>query len=349
MNISVVLPSLNPDEKLELVVKGLNNAGFNDIIIINDGSDENHLLPFQRLANNPTCTILVHEINRGKGRALKTGFDFVMRNRNNGGVVTVDGDNQHGSLDVKACSERMLSSEKIVLGARDFNGINVPKRSRLGNKITASVFKFACGIKISDTQTGLRAIPFKYINEVYKAHGERFEYETNMLLHMKKYNIPYEEVGIQTVYIEENKTSHFNPIKDSIRIYKVILTFIFSSFSCSLIDLGLFTLINMLIFDTAVDERLRLLIATLGARIVSSALNFIINREAVFKAKSNVKKHLIKYYILCALQMLASFGLVFVTTSLLNAGSVWQTVIKAIIDTVLFFISFQIQREWVFK
>ena len=76
MRISVILPSLNPDEKLMLVVNGLIAEGFDDIIIVNDGSDEEHMVPFREAEKLSQVTILTHEVNKGKGRALKTAFDF---------------------------------------------------------------------------------------------------------------------------------------------------------------------------------------------------------------------------------------------------------------------------------
>lgn len=348
MKTSVILPSLNPDEKLEQVVCGLNAVGFDDIIIINDGSDSLHLAPFEQLAKNPTCTILVHKENKGKGRALKTGMKYVLDNRKGNGVVTVDGDNQHKADDVLACCKAMIADDKIILGARSFNQSNIPAKSRIGNKITAFVFRFACGIKITDTQTGLRAIPYKYLAELEQVHGERFEYETNMLLEMKKANMEYAENQIETVYIQDNQTSHFNPLKDSLRIYKVIFSFILSSLSCFLIDIGIFTLLNLLLADV-MEEKGRLLLATICARVISSIVNFIVNRQAVFKPKAGMKTHIIHYYILCVIQLLASYMLLYGLTLLCGANEILQSVLKAGVDTALFFISFQIQREWVFK
>ena len=179
MKISVVLPSLNPDEKLLMVVDGLIKEGFDDIIIVNDGSDEEHIAPFKQASEYKEVTVLTHEVNKGKGRALKTAFEYCINNRPDiAGVVTVDGDNQHRPQDIKACCEKMKENpKKVILGCRDFSGEEVPWKSRFGNNVTKGVFKFACGIKISDTQTGLRAIPAKYLPLLSGVKGERFEYE----------------------------------------------------------------------------------------------------------------------------------------------------------------------------
>ena len=104
MKVSVIIPSLNPDEKLICVVDSLREAGFDDIILVNDGSDENHMEPFEHVSAYPECTILTHEVNKGKGRGLKTAFEYCIKNRPDiDGVVTVDGDNQHKAADILKC------------------------------------------------------------------------------------------------------------------------------------------------------------------------------------------------------------------------------------------------------
>ena len=70
----VVLPSLNPNEKFDRVVDGLREAGFQRIMIVDDGSDEQHQAHFTRTEAFPECFVLHHERNKGKGRALKDGF-----------------------------------------------------------------------------------------------------------------------------------------------------------------------------------------------------------------------------------------------------------------------------------
>ena len=176
--ITVVLPSLNPDEKLRLVVEGLTRVGFDDIIIVNDGSDEAHLPNFPSPEEFPNIEILTHEVNRGKGAALKTAFAHFLRTREGRvGVITVDGDNQHHPEDVLACAEVLCAIPRnVILGVRDFSGPDVPARSRSGNRITSFVFRAFCGMKISDTQTGLRAIPAEHLPQMLEVEGDRFEY-----------------------------------------------------------------------------------------------------------------------------------------------------------------------------
>ncbi len=348
--VTIVLPSLNPDEKLNKVVDGLLSAGFEDIVLVNDGSDEAHLEPFRQAAAHKEVTLLTHEVNKGKGRALKTAFSYVVDNRKQtAGVITVDGDNQHTVNDIRACAEKMLEcKDKVILGCRDFTQDNVPWKSRVGNVSTSLVFRLLCGIKISDTQTGLRAIPYQYLPLMCEVEGERFEYETQMLFAIKKNHIGMEEVKIETVYLEDNASTHFDPIKDSLKIYKIIFKFMISSGTSFLIDYGIYSLLVFLIGGNF-SRGLRLFIATFAARAVSSICNYAMNKKAVFKSKASVSRSLIRYYILCVFQTAASYGLVYLLSSLCRAGSFLEIVLKLAVDIVLFIISFQIQHRWVFK
>lgn len=348
--VTIVLPSLNPDEKLNKVVDGLLSAGFEDIVLVNDGSDEAHLEPFRQAAAHKEVTLLTHEVNKGKGRALKTAFSYLVDNRKQtAGVITVDGDNQHTVKDIRACAEKMLEcKDKVILGCRDFTQDNVPWKSRVGNVSTSLVFRLFCGIKISDTQTGLRAIPYQYLPLMCEVEGERFEYETQMLFAIKKNHIGMEEVKIETVYLEDNASTHFDPIKDSLKIYKIIFKFMISSGTSFLIDYGIYSLLVFLIGGNF-SRGLRLFIATFAARAVSSICNYTMNKKAVFKSKASVSRSLIRYYILCVFQTAASYGLVFLLSSLCRAGSFLEIVLKLAVDIVLFMISFQIQHRWVFK
>ena len=349
MKISVVLPSLNPDEKLLMVVDGLIKEGFDDIIIVNDGSDEEHIAPFKQASEYKEVTVLTHEVNRGKGRALKTAFEYCINNRPDiAGVVTVDGDNQHHPEDTKACALHMAETDRIVLGVRDFDQPDVPFKSRNGNKITSLVFKIFVGMTISDTQTGLRAIPRKQLKTLVEVFGDRFEYETNMLLAMKEAGLDFIQQPISTVYENENKSTHFRPIKDSVKIYAIILKYLASSLLCSLLDVALFTVLNMCL-DPMCGESGRMLASACLARLVSSLLNYILNRGKIFRSRRSAGNTLAKYYAVIAVQMTVSYFIVMGLTALLGIHrTLWQSAIKTAADALLFFASFSLQG-WVFK
>ncbi len=348
--VTVVLPSLNPDGTLCEVVDGLLREGFRDILLVNDGSDEAHREPFERASKHPEVTVLVHEANRGKGAAMKTAFRYILDHRpNSPGAVTVDGDGQHTPKDVRACAERMLSEgDKVILGCRDFSGSDIPWKSRCGNLITRTVFRLFCGIAVSDTQTGLRAIPAAHLPLMLRTAGERYEYETEMFFELKRNHVSLAEQRIETVYEPGNPTSHFHPFRDSIAIYKKIGAFALSSGTSFLVDYLLFLLLNALLRGKLSDGA-RLTAAFLGARAVSSMVNYLLNKNAVFHSDAPARRTLVKYYLLCVLQAATGAGLLLALSKLLRAGAVLEAVLKLIIDITLFLISFQIQHRWVFR
>lgn len=354
--ISVVLPSLDPDEKLIAVVDGLLEYGFTDIILVNDGSKQENLHYFLDLAaQHPQINLLHHEVNKGKGAALKNAFRWFLENRPDSfGVVTVDGDNQHHPADTRACCENMLKTGHVTLGCRDFTLSHVPPRSRFGNQTTSAIFKIFVGMTLSDTQTGLRAIPRNAMKQFCEVSGDRFEYETNMLLAMKQNGIPYDEVKIRTVYIEENKSSHFHPIRDSWRIYKLILKHFFrytaSSLASAVVDTGLYALLTALLHSALTDPLLTT-VCTVGARVVSSLLNFFMNQKLVFCSKVSTGKAMLRYYLLAVPQMIAQTLLTQGAYALLDIDddqTFLRTLIYAVVMTVLYVASFMIQQRWVF-
>ena len=225
--LAIVLPSLDPDVKFTGVVDGLVKKGFEHIIIVDDGSDQAHQRFFAEAEKQPGTYVLHHGINKGKGRALKTAIAYADENLSVRGVITIDGDGQHLTDDIVECGRKMLElGDKVVLGSRDFDAPGVPPRSVAGNKTTARMFRLIFGIRINDTQTGLRAIPSRYFKEFTRIEGERFEYETNMLLYMKGNGIEFYEQPITTVYDPEDYSSHYNAVKDSWRIAKIMIKYL---------------------------------------------------------------------------------------------------------------------------
>ena len=355
--ISVVLPSLDPDKKLHAVIEGLLEYGFTDIILVNDGSKQENLHYFEEeaAAHPDIIHLLHHEVNKGKGAALKNAFRYFLENRPDGfGVVTVDGDNQHHPEDTRRCCEKMLETGRIALGCRDFTLDHVPARSRFGNQTTSAIFKVFVGMTLSDTQTGLRAIPRADLEALVTIKGERFEYETNMLLAMKDMGIGFDEVKIRTVYIEENKSSHFHPIRDSWKIYKLIFAHFFrytlSSIASAVVDTSVYSLLSWLLSGILSGFALTAS-AGVGARVVSSLLNFYLNKKLVFESQVSTSKAMLRYYMLAIPQMAAQVLLtqgVYALLGIPDTATGLRTLLYAVVMSALYVLSFVIQQRWVF-
>lgn len=217
-----IIPAFNPDEKLIKLVNELLKS-FNKIIIVNDGSASDEI--FKKLKKHRKCVILNHEINCGKGKALKTAYQYYLDNlyNNYNGVITLDADGQHAVSDVIEMSKLVQDLDKTILGTRLFNTKETPLRNKMGNRITSRVFKWLYKVYLKDTQTGLRAFPNRLISFMTNISHDRFEYEMNVLINLVKEKEDIYEYDIKTIYLKNsNKSSHFKVFKDSYKIYKLM-------------------------------------------------------------------------------------------------------------------------------
>ena len=219
--IGVLIPSLNPDRKLLDLIVQLRGS-FSSVLVVNDGSVIGTEI-FDKI-KELGCNVVCHPTNLGKGAALKTGFKWFLDNASEiKGIVTADSDGQHRPEDIAKVAERLLDVQTgIVLGVRSFTG-KVPLRSMFGNLIIRWFFRILTGISVKDTQTGLRGIPVELVPRMLKISGDRYEYEMRMLADCKFHAIRPIEVDIETIYIEGNESSHFHPIRDSVKIISALI------------------------------------------------------------------------------------------------------------------------------
>lgn len=335
----VVIPAYQPDEKLLRTVEELRAHTDYAIVVVDDGSTPDRQPIFASL--DPDVTVLRHDVNRGKGRALKTAFAYIQeRFPQNEGIVTVDADGQHLLPDIVRVSEAWAAHpEALVLGSRRFTG-NVPFKSRAGNAITRKVFHVSTGVKVFDTQTGLRAFSVSRIPMMLEMHGDRYEYEINVLLYATRHHVPILEVWIETVYIEDNASSHFHPVRDAWRIYKMILLFVASSLAAALLDYVLVLTLPQLLEPFIPTP---LLVSTAIARVVSSLCNYFLNGKLVFGGCS--KDSILRYYLLVAGIYAVNYGLLTILSVLLPLP-LWLA--KLLVELVLYPVSFYLQRRFVF-
>ena len=348
--IPIIIPSLEPDSRLPQLVDELLLESLTPIIIVDDGSGQGYLGIFDSLSEKG-CTVLRHDTNRGKGRALKTAFEYCLDTYPDMiGCVTADSDGQHSPECIKKCREALTENPaSLILGVRDFSGEDVPPKSRFGNNLTKKICKTICGVSVSDTQTGLRGIPSAFMRELLSLEGEHFEFETRMLIATKgKY--PIAEVPIKTIYdSRENHSTHFNPIKDSVRIYSIffgeLVKFLVSSVSSCVIDLALFWLFCRML-DGGGESKADVMAAGALARVISATYNYLINYAVVFKSKGSHKKTALRYFCLAAVQLCISTGAV---TGILHLlPFLPELAVKIPVDLTLFFVSYLIQRKFVY-
>ena len=315
-----LIPAYKPDENLIYFVQSLEKRGI-EVVVVDDGSGEEYLPLFSQLGKNSNAKIIRFYINQGKGVALKEGLSYLNNIEGDFTVITLDED-------------------VLILGSRE-QSKDSPLRSRIGNYITKNIFCFSTGVNIEDTQTGMRAFKKSLIPKLLEIKGERYEYEMNMLLEFAKEGIKMKEYPIETIYINDNEESHFDTVKDSIRIYSQIIKFCTSS----LLSFG----IDFLIYSISLIMSGSILFSNAFARIISLHFNFFMNKKFVFEDGKSGKTSSKEY-----LSYLGLAAFIFVMNTLILRGIVETFHINAIIakiltEVILFTLSYLVQKKLVFS
>ena len=326
----VVIPAYRPNDKLTKLVEDLNEHDV-QIVVVKDGPSE---YDFSKLNN---IILLEHEKNMGKGVALKTAFKYLYDNNCKGTVITSDADGQHLIEDILKVRDMARNhKDKLVLGVRDLKR-GIPFRSLLGNTITRFIFYSSSSKYIKDTQTGLRGFDCSQLEKMIEIEGDRYEYEMNMLYEYELEDII--QVPISTIYLENNNNSHFDTLKDSLKIYKIILKFSASSYISFLVDYFLFL---FLLYSVQVKS---LILANVLARAVSSTVNFYINNKYVFKNRESILKKYLKYISLVVFILILNT----IVLKILTSFGIKAFLAKIITEILMFIISYNVQKNLIFK
>lgn len=348
-----IVPVFNPEPGLVALCEGLLGE-FAGVVVVDDGSVEDRerfgLLP-------PSVVLLAHEVNRGKGRAMKTAMEWVLKNRPSAGaVVFVDGDGQHSPDDARKVVEAALARNCCTLGVRDFKSAQVPFRSRFGNELTAWLVRLIYGFKVGDTQTGLRAFPLRMCPALLEIPGERYEYEMRLFGRLSGAGEELCQVPIRTIYIASNRSSHFRPVVDSYRVYKGLfgdsvarmLRFSASSVAGFIADNLVFAVAMFALQRTGMLRRWEILISLAVARAVSATLNYVCNRSFVFRSRTSFAGSFVRYWALVLLIAALSYALTATLSALLDVRGAPVTVVKVVVESALFILSYRLQKKWVF-
>jgi len=335
---TVIIPAYKPSDVILSFTQELTET-FSHILVVNDGSGDEYKEIFRSLGQLPGVVVLEHDKNRGKGRALKTAFEYCMAHNFDGGAITVDADGQHLPEDIRNVDAALdAHPDMLIMGCRQFHDPSIPARSRYGNNISRVMYRLLCGISVSDTQTGLRGIPKSFLEACYCTEGDRYEYETNMLISAKKQGVLIFEVPITTVYEDNNASSHFHPFLDSVRIYRRLLKY-------SAVSL-LSVVVEFVCFSILVHMGWTILLSTYIARGISCLFNFTMNRKVVFQKTDHLASQFIKYIILVIISGTLS-GLCVTALDRIVSGVV--VLLKMIVDTLLYFMNYYVQKRWVFQ
>lgn len=336
---TVVIPAYNPDGAILLrLVRELGASGFSDFLVIDDGSAEACQPTFRALHEMDGVTVLRHAVNLGKGAALRTGFNAFLSRNPDGIAVTVDADGQHAPEDVKAVVEAAAAHPGHLILGRRTGAASQPLRSRIGNGFTKAVFRLISGAAIDDTQTGLRVWPRALIEASLRSARSGYDFEMESLLWAIRNRIPWRQVDIQKLYFEENRSSHFDPVRDSLLIYWVIVRFCMGSIVVACVDYVLFYFLYRATHDIATS----IAVGRGGAVLLA----FFIARNLVFRdTDRHVVRQFVKFVALVAFLGVISVTL---TSALVSQWGLPAIAAKAIAEGALLVVSFTVQRHLVF-
>jgi putative flippase GtrA len=336
--VLIVIPAYQPSHALIDLVDELLARGAAQVVVVNDGSGRAFAASFERLAERPDTRVLDHAVNQGKGAALKTAFKYVLAEfPKSPGVVTADADGQHHAVDILRVADALRANPShLVLGVRQFEE-SVPWKSRLGNLLTRTLVQWILGQKLSDTQTGLRGIPAALIPHLLHLPSRGYEFELDMLIACKHEAYPILEEPIRTIYLDENKGSHFRPVVDSMRIYFLLFRFASLSLVTALLD--------NLVFASVLSLGGSIGGSQITARLCSIAFNYVLARRAVFHSQQRHAIVFPKYVLVVAGNGALSYALI----RWLHGGLGWPVIpAKLLAEGSLFVASFLLQRDFVF-
>jgi putative flippase GtrA len=333
-----LIPSYQPTVLFCELLEEIRQSDPAPIVVVDDGSGPACRELFERASRVPGTTVLTNAVNLGKGAALKHGMNHILVNNPNCvGVVTADADGQHAVTDIlKVANALQAGPAEVTFGCRDFKR-DVPFRSKIGNVVSRYVYRFVVGLNLSDTQTGLRGIPRRLMELSLGIRSNRYEFETEQIIAAKTAGFKFTEVPIQTVYIDDNSGSHFNPILDSFRIYFVLLRYALSSVATALSD--------FIVFYILTANGIALLSANMSARGVALWLQFVLLKKYVFKSKAGlpifaayVAYVFFSGYLSAAMQ--AQFAGHFIDSALLA---------KVVVESVIWIFNFMFLRDIIFR
>lgn len=334
----IVIPAFNPDETLiNLLAQIKQYHSACAILVVNDGSKIECDAIFKALRAQDII-VLSHQSNRGKGEALKTAMHYFLSHYpNSPGIITADADGQHCVQDIIKLRQQLLSyPSHLHVGVREFSEKSTPLRSRFGNGLTRFLYKLVTRSKVNDTQCGLRGIPTRLIQAMVKSKASRYEFEFEMFFVARRLNMPILQTPIQTIYLNNNKGSHFNPLVDSLKIYYVFFRF------CGVALLSF--LVDFILFSILFHYHHHLVRAIVEARFVSAGFNFLLNKKITFKADNNSLAALAKYLAIGIIICFSSLKL----TQLLIHSSLNVYASKIVAELFLFTASFLLQQHVVF-
>ncbi len=354
-NAVIVIPALNPPSSLAPYVSTLIDRGFSRIIVVNDGSRTDKLPIFTKL-KRMGAFVIDHDVNRGQGASLKTGFQYYLDHfsGDSDGVITLSADRPVHPEDVEKIAsslhnEQAMGSFALVVGTRDLNGRLVSDYDYHMGGVMKLLYHMLMGVRLNDPLSGVFGIPDLRVAQCVDIEGDRFSYVTSLTMSFEK--IGFLQVPIEYTFYEPDTERTYRKVGDTVlilfTIFKKFIIYSITSVSASILDIVMFSIFTGIVFR---GSRFSIIYATICARLISASANYLMTKNFVFHFKSDSAQENTKsagaFMLLSAAQCLCSAFAVSAMKALLGGSVVG---IKVLVDLTLFFISYKIQHKYIFK
>lgn len=218
--IYIVIPAYNEAIVLGKVIDEIKKNGFNNIVVVDDGSIDNTSL----VLKDKEIINVRHSLNRGKGASIKTGFE-ACKLLGADIIITFDGDGQHDPIDIKSMIQLIQKGYDVVMGCRNYKEKHMPRYKVVGNSIGNFITWLIYGLWVSDSQFGLRAYSRKAIDNIHLT-SDRYEFDSEIIREIARHGLKHCEMTAHVRYTEyarkkKNKQSVISAIK---MVFRMLLT-----------------------------------------------------------------------------------------------------------------------------
>ena len=343
----IVIPVRQPDAHLADLVHQLRQKTAHPILVVDDGSSPDLASAWE--AVKQSAVVLRHDKPCGRGRAVKTALTYAASHfAREQGIVVADADGSVMVSDIEQIGAAFAEHpEALLIGFRSCTG-KKPLHKKIGDTLFRYMFAFASGIKLGDARSGLRAYSMQQIPDILGQPGEDSDYDMAVLLDCIQRHVPVVEVPLEPA-AAVSPPAWPQSFWKSLRIYSVILKYTGVAVLSFLIDYTLFRLFYFILNGfgfSSVFGISAVRIGNVAARIVSSTINFTLNRQLVFKDRGNLLISALKYYTLVVFILLINTCLLMFLNEIcgIPAG-----IAKLLTEVVLFTASMLLQRLFVFR
>ncbi len=219
-NESLLIPCYNGNQSARVFLTDIARLfAAEDVVLVNDGSNEE----FSQFLESLPLRVISHSTNRGKGAALRTGFEY-LKTKNKNFILTLDCDGQHAIESIASFFESEDKADcAVIVGKRDFSLKKMPFFRILSNRITTAMVSLKARRPVFDSQCGYRLYNLNRLSERDWPQSATYQWESEVLIRLGQRGEKIGKVPVPTLYGDE--VSHIRPLRDTLRFLKMWIRF----------------------------------------------------------------------------------------------------------------------------